>query len=139
MGFANEHTELRRLLLLAVAALGIELVLLPGVMFKFLAISAEWSASLQMLVLFLPRFVVMLALVLMFGAFRKGLWFGGFLAAYIALVVVRFYQSETFVDWSSAIAASRATLPYAAGVAGTVLAFWLRRKGRATGVSAPAF
>lgn len=139
MGFANEHTELRRLLLLAAATLAIELVLLPAIMFKLLATSTEWSASLQLLVLFLPRFVVMLALVLMFGPFRKGLWFAGFLAAYLVLVVVRFYQSEAFVDWSSAIAASRATLPYAAGVVGTVLAFWLRRKGRATGVSAPAF
>lgn len=139
MGFANAHTELRRLLLVAAAALAIELALLPGIMFKLLAVSAEWPASLQLLVIFLPRFIVMLALVLMLGRFRKRLWFGGFLAAYAALVVVRFYQSEAFVDWSSAIGVGRATLPYAAGVVGTTLAFWLRRKRRTTRIGAPAF
>lgn len=138
MDFTNERTELRRLLLLAAAALAIELVLLPGIMFNLLVVSSEWSASLYLLVLFLPRFIVMLALVLVFGPFRKGLWFSGSLAAYTVFLVVRFYQSEAFVDWSSMIAASRATLPYASGVAGAVLAFWVRRTGRAAGVSASA-
>jgi hypothetical protein len=132
--FANERTELRQLLLLAAASLAVELFLLPGMMFRLLAASAEWPVPLQLLALFLPRFIVMLALVLLFGPFRKGLWFGGVLAAYTALAVVRFYQSEAFVDWNSAIAASRATLPYVAGIVGTILAFWLRRKDRATAV-----
>lgn len=56
MAFANERTELRRLLLLAAAVLFLELALLPGMMFKLLAASTEWSVPLQLLVLFLAAF-----------------------------------------------------------------------------------
>jgi hypothetical protein len=136
---ASEHTEPRRLLLLIAASLAVELVVMPGIMFDFLARSAEWPVSLQLLVPCLPRFVVMLALVLMFGPFRKRLWFSGFLAAYMALLVVRFYTAEVFVEWSSALAASRATFPYVAGVIATALGLWLGRKGQAKRIRSPRF
>jgi hypothetical protein len=125
VAFTNEHTELRRLMLLAVVALATELLLMPGAVFKLQLASAEWPASMQLVVILLPRFVVMLALVLIFGPFRNGHWFSGLLAAYGALVVTTFYRTEAFVAWSSAMAASRATLPYVAGVFGAGLAFWI--------------
>jgi hypothetical protein len=128
MECANDSTELRRLLLLLTATLGVEFVAMPGIMFGTLARSAEWSVSLQLLVLCLPRFAVMLALVLMFGPFRRRLWFSGFLAAYVAVLVASFYEVEVFVEWSSALAASRATLPYITGVLAAVWALWLRRE-----------
>lgn len=139
MDCASKETELWRLLLLIAASLGVEIVLMPGIMFELLARSAEWPVSLQLFVLCLPRFAVMLALVLMFGPFRKRLWFSGFLAAYMALLVMRFYQAEAFVEWSSALAASRATFPYVTGVVATALGLWLGRNSPAKSICAPRF
>ena len=139
MDFVSARTEVRRLMLLAAAALTIELVMMPELMFKLLTASREWSVLLQLLALLSPRFVVMLVLVLMCGPFRKTLWFSGFLVAYVALLVVQFFRAEVFVEWSSATAASGATLPYVAGVVGALLAFWIIRKSRSTVASAPGF
>lgn len=133
----NGDTERRRLLLLTAAAVAAELFLLPQIMFELVVVSSQWAVAMQLLILCLPRFGVMLALVGLFGPFRKGRWFGAFLAAYIMLLLLNFYQIEAYVNWSSGIAASQATLPYVAGVVGALLALSFGRKEQTNKLSVP--
>lgn len=135
MGFASAWNEKLRLFTLVIAAAILEIFVLSGSMFSLLETSAPWSPPLQLLALMVPRFVVMTLLVVALGPFRRGLWVG-FLALYALLLLVRFSQAEAYVDWGSAIGASRATLPYAAGLVGAILGFWLRRTVVASGVPA---
>jgi hypothetical protein len=127
MGFTSMRNESTRLLVLAVAVAVLEIIVLPRAMFGLLKAAAQWSPPLQMLVLMLPRLVVVSVLAAALGPFRKALWFSGFLGLYAVWLLVRFNQTEVYVDWDSAIAVGRATLPYVAGLVGAVLGFWLRR------------
>jgi hypothetical protein len=129
VGFANSRNENARLLVLAVAVAVLEIVVLPRVMFGLLKIAAQWSPPLQMLVLMIPRLAIAAVLVAALGPFRQGLWFSVFLVLYTVVLLVRFNQTEIYVNWDSAIAVGRATLPYLAGLAGAVLGFWSRHRG----------
>jgi hypothetical protein len=129
VSFANAGNEKLRLLVLLIAAVILEVAVLSGAMFSLLGASAMWSPPAQLLALVVPRFLVMLLLVAALGPFRNRLWFGVFLALYAVLLLVRFKQAEAFVAWDSAIGASRATLPYVAGIVGAILGFWLRHRG----------
>jgi hypothetical protein len=128
MSFAKSGNEKLRLLLLVMAAIVVEIFVLSGAMFSLLKTSAQWSLPLHLSVLVLPRFAVMTLLVAVMGPFQTRLWFGVFLALYAILLLVRFNQAEVIVEWTSAVGASRATLPYLAGFAGAICGFWLRRR-----------
>lgn len=138
MSFANAGNEILRLLVLAIAAVVLEIFVLSGMMFSLLKTSAQWSLPLQLLILALPRFAVMTLLVAVLGPFQQRLWSGVFLALYAVMLLIRFNQAEVFVDWSSTIGASRATLPYVAGLAGAIFGFWLRRRAAGSLGAPPA-
>ena len=131
----NQRTELRRLLILAALALAVELLVMPTVIWKLLEVSGSWSPMSQITVLLVPRFVVMGILVFALGPFQNRAWFVGISAIYCILLLVRFRQSEVFVNWGDAIAVSRAVLPYLAGLLGLGLGFLLRRKQRHSGAT----
>lgn len=128
MDSASTRNEIIRFLGLLIATAVLEIFVLSGTMFRLLKISALWPLLPQLLVLAMPRFVVMALLVAALGHFRKRLSFLVFLVAYTVLLLVRFDQAEVLVDWGSTIGASRATLPYIAGLIGAVLGIWLGRK-----------
>src|SRR3569833_1051618 len=121
MGFSDAGNERGRLLVLVIAAAIIEILIISGTMFSLLERTAQWWWPHTMLALALPRFSVMTLLAALLGPFQQWRWFGMFLALYALLLFVRFNHAEVFFDWSSAIGASRATLPYVAGLAGAIL------------------
>ena len=137
MDSASTRNEAIRLLGLLIAAALLEALVISGAMFRLLVASAQWSPPPQLLVLALPRFVVMAVLVGALGRFRK-LWsLLVFLVAYAGLLLVRFDQTEAFVDWENTLGASRATLPYLGGLIGAMLGLWLGRRAVISRATAP--
>ena len=124
MAFREKRREPTRLLLLAVLALSIELFVVPGVSFTVASASAQFPIPVQLLLLALPRLVLMLVLVALFGPYTHTFLLGLLFVAYVVLLGVNFVRTEVFVNWGSEIGVLRATVPYAAGVVGSLLAFW---------------
>lgn len=123
----NVRGEIVRVLGLLVAIVVLEVLVLSEIMFRLLAAVTQWPVFPQLLISVVPRLVAMAVLVGVLGRFRSRWAFLIFLVAYSGLLLVRFDQSEVFVDWGSTIGASRATLPYVGGLIGVVLGFWIGR------------
>lgn len=132
MTFANSSNENLRLLALAAIAATLEFLILPRFMSGLLLQSAQWPIWAHLLVISVPRLLLMAVLVAALGPFRRRAVFGVFIALYAALLLVRFKQSEVYVNWEDMVAGSRATLPYLAGLVGIVIGFWVRRGRAAT-------
>jgi hypothetical protein len=122
--------EMRNALGLLFAVALVENLLLPGVLIWLPVATASWPPFASLLALAMPRFVTMVLLTSVLGRFREKLSLAIFLVLYAGLLVFRFTRAEVFVNWSSTIAVSRATVPYVAGLLGSLLGFWLTAKRR---------
>jgi len=127
MTFAKPGNETLRLLLLAGVVAAIELVVLPLFASDLLMRSVRWPTWAHLLAISTPRLLLMAVLVVALGPFRNRALLGGFAALYAVLLFVRFKLSEVYVNWDDVVAASRATLPYVAGLAGLAVGLLIRR------------
>jgi hypothetical protein len=132
MTFANSSNENLRLLLLAGIAAVLEFLLVPRLVSGLLLQSAQWPIWAHLLVISVPRLLLMAVLVAALGPFRWRAVVGVFIVLYAVLVLVRFNQGEVYVNWEDAVAGSRATLPYLAGLVGIAMGFLVRRGRAAT-------
>lgn len=127
MTFANPGNEALRLLLLAGIVAAIELAVLPLFASDLLMRSVRWPTWAHLLAISAPRLLLVAVVVWALGPFRNWALLGAFAALYGVLLFVRFRLSEVHVNWGDVVAASRATLPYVAGLAGLAVGLLIRR------------
>ena len=127
MTFAKPGNENLRLLLLAGIVAAIEIVVLPLFTSDLLMQSAQWPTWAHLLAISVPRLLLIAVLVAVLGPYRNRAWLAGFAVLYAVFLFVRFRQSEVYVNWDDVVAASRATLPYLAGMVGLGIGLAVRR------------
>lgn len=123
----NMFSEGGRLLLLGVAALAVELILVPICYTIIIHSSVNWDFNLATFALCVPRLAAMFLLALLFGPYRDRRFLGAFIAFYIVLLIVVFDRSEVWFA-KDFVGISRAFFPYVAGLLGMIVAVALRFK-----------
>jgi hypothetical protein len=128
VNFAKPNNEMTRLVLLLGITAVVELFVLPRFSTELLEQSSQWPMAAHLLAISAPRLVLTAILVALLGPFLRRSSIGVFVAVYGLLLFARFWQTEVYVDWENTVAATRAIVPYVAGLLGALVGFGARRR-----------